>query len=159
MNLVYLLLGSNLGNRINHIEQAIWMLTDTIGTMKAASSLYETEPWGREEQPLFCNSVVCMQTYLSPEVLLSRLQAIEKKLGKVIQEKWGPRSIDIDILYYNDYIRDTLHLKIPHKELPQRKFALIPLCEIAPHFIHPVYQQTNSVLLRNCLDLHKVWIL
>ena len=158
MNSAYLLLGSNLGNRINNIAQAIRMLTDTVGTIKRASSLYETEPWGKEDQPFFCNSVVCMQIHLSPEALLSHIQAIEKKLGKAIQEKWGPRSIDIDILYYNHCIIDTSHLKIPHKELPKRKFVLTPLCEIAPHFVHPVYQQNHIVLLRNCLDLHKVWI-
>jgi len=153
---LYLLLGANLGNRANTIAQALHELAATVGAIKATSSLYETAPWGKGDQPLFYNKAVQLQTTLDPAAVWQHIQAVEQKLGKVSKERWGPRRIDIDILYYHKHIITNANLTIPHKALPRRKFVLVPLCEIAPNYIHPVLQKTNKVLLLECPDPLKV---
>lgn len=146
MATVYLGLGSNLGDREAYIRAALREL-ERVVTLRALSSLYATEPWGLREQPEFLN-VVCMgETHLTPHALLAEIKAIERRLGRQPTVRYGPRPIDIDILFYADYIVQTDELQIPHPRLAERAFVLIPLMEIAPDLRHPVTGFTPSELL------------
>jgi len=142
-NRVYLLLGSNLGDREGVIKQAIDLIEKKIGTVHSKSSVYETEPWGKTDQPGFLNLALEVLTSLSPLEVLEEALAIEKQLGRVRLERWGSRIIDIDIIFFN---QEIIHIKerltVPHPEMQNRKFVLEPLCEIAPDFRHPVLNQT-----------------
>lgn len=151
-----LLLGSNLGNRTEILKSAIKMLEEYVGKTTAVSSLYETLAWGIEDQPAFLNQVVILKTALSPEKLLVVINKIEKDLGRVRHKKWGERLIDIDILYYQDLIMKTDRLVIPHPEIANRKFTLVPLVELMPDFEHPLLKKTHSKLLISCKDELKV---
>ncbi len=129
----YLSLGSNLGNREETLREAVERLSAAEGTeLRAVSSLYETEPWGKTDQPRFLNIAVAIETSLSPEGLLELAQSIEKGLGRVRHERWGARTIDVDILYMEGVQRDTQELTIPHPYMTGRAFVLVPLAEIAP---------------------------
>ena len=128
-------------------------------TITKKSSLYETEPVGKKDQPWFFNMVIEGETNLSPEDLLRTCQAIEKKLGRVEGEKWGPRPIDIDILLYGDLVLNLPHLTIPHSRLHLRNFVLQPLSEIAPNIIHPISKKLIKELLKISLDTSKVQII
>ncbi len=152
MNEVYLLLGSNDGIRNKNMEDARILITATCGPVIKASSIYQTEAWGVKGQPAFLNQAILIKTALLPQQLLSTLKQIEKQVGRVETFKWGPRVIDIDILFYGTEIIDLPELKIPHPGIQQRRFTLIPLNEIAPHLQHPVLNQTISVLLTQCPD-------
>jgi len=147
MTKVFLGLGSNLGDREKNIQEALRLLGENnlVKGVKT-SSLYETEPEGVKEQPLFLNGVLEMETDLSPRALLDTLQAIEKQLGRKKGRKWGPRIIDLDILLYGQLIIKEKNLEIPHPLLTQRSFVLIPLAEIAPSTVHPVLKKTISDL-------------
>lgn len=112
------------------------------------SSLYETKPWGLKAQPDFINMVVCAETGISPEELLKKLKFIEKKMGRKESKRWGPRLIDIDILFYDDLVIDSPELKIPHPYIKEREFVLLPLSEIEPEFVHPVLKKTVRELYR-----------
>ena len=142
-NRVYLLLGSNLGDRECVIKQAIDLIQKKIGTVHSKSSVYETEPWGKTDQPGFLNLALEVVTSLSALEVLEEALAIEKQLGRVRLERWGSRIIDIDIIFFN---QEIIHIKerltVPHPEMQNRKFVLEPLCEIAPDFRHPVLNQT-----------------
>jgi len=142
-NRVYLLLGSNLGDREGVIKQAIDLIEKKIGTVHSKSSVYETEPWGKTDQPGFLNLALEVVTSLSALEVLEEALAIEKQLGRVRLERWGSRIIDIDIIFFN---QEIIHIKerltVPHPEMQNRKFVLEPLCEIAPDFRHPVLNQT-----------------
>jgi 2-amino-4-hydroxy-6-hydroxymethyldihydropteridine diphosphokinase len=122
-------LGSNLGDSVAQIERALLALGD-LGMVSRASSLYRTKPWGKLDQPDFINAVALLETAYSPRELLERLKALEVRLGRVQGERWGPRSIDLDLLAYDDLIVDAPDLQVPHPRLRERAFVLIPLAEI-----------------------------
>ncbi len=131
MKTVFLALGSNIEDRINFIQKAIKELSEYINVLKI-STVYESMPWGVEEQPAFLNCVLKSETSLSPEDLLSLIKEIEAKVGRKERFRWGPREIDIDILLYEDEVIDTPSLKIPHPFLCERDFFLYPILEIEP---------------------------
>lgn len=149
---IFLLLGSNLSNRQAMLNEAKIKIELAGISIEEKSHFYETAAWGNTNQPSFINQVVQVNTVLEPQDLLSALLNIEKELGRKRFEKWGPRSIDIDILYYNQEICVYDNLKIPHPEIQHRRFALEPLIEIAPHFTHPVFNISNLILLERCTD-------
>lgn len=149
---VYLLIGSNLGDRRKHLSDALWAIETKAGVIRGRSSIYETAAWGKRNQPAFYNQAVRISTFLRPAELLTQLQLIEKSFGRERKEKWAERVIDIDILFYGDLVIDTPDLKIPHPELQLRRFALIPMAEIADDLIHPKLFQTIHELLKNCPD-------
>jgi 2-amino-4-hydroxy-6-hydroxymethyldihydropteridine diphosphokinase len=150
---IYLLLGSNLGEKKENLINAIKLLDSYQIKVVKRSSLYETAAWGKTDQASFFNQVIQIETLLEPQLLLNTILSIEIKLGRVRKEHWGARLIDIDILYFNNIIIDTPDLKIPHPGIPSRRFTLIPLVEIAEEFIHPIYLQNQQTLLQNCADL------
>ncbi len=152
MNQTYLLIGGNLGNRQKNLEKARQLIAANAGQVDKSSPLYETEAWGIEDQPAFLNQVLLVSTKLDPRQLLSTILDIEHQMGRERTEKFGPRSIDIDILFYNREIIDEPGLTIPHQQLHLRKFTLEPLQEIAPSFIHPVLKKSVSDLLKECPD-------
>ncbi|MET4107084.1 2-amino-4-hydroxy-6-hydroxymethyldihydropteridine diphosphokinase [Hymenobacter sp. UYP22] len=152
MPTAYLLLGSNLGNRTAILQSAIQHLAATAGVVAATSSLYETAAWGLEDQPAFLNQAVRLETSLSPEQLLAACQATEQQAGRQRLVHWGARTLDVDILLYDNLIVDAPHLQIPHPRLPERRFALVPLAEIAAAAVHPVFHQRVIELLENCPD-------
>jgi 2-amino-4-hydroxy-6-hydroxymethyldihydropteridine diphosphokinase len=125
----------------------------SVGLVAEESAIYQTAAWGKTDQPDFYNQVLLLQTTMSPEALLLHLQQIEKKLGRERKEKWGARIIDIDILYFGKTVLNTPDLLIPHPAIALRRFTLVPLVEIAPHFVHPVLKKTNLVLLQECVDV------
>ena len=129
----YLSLGANLGNREETLREAVRRLATADGVKTlAVSSLYETEPWGKKDQPSFLNIAVSLQTTLSPEALLALAQKIEKELGRVRHERWGARTIDIDIRCFEGVERNMPELTLPHPYMTERAFVLVPLAEIAP---------------------------
>ena len=142
LQIVYLLLGSNLGNRKEILDKAIELLNEKIGIIISQSKDYETKPWGVTDQPDFLNLAIAIHTNLKPLEILEQTQLIENQLGRVRMEKWGARLIDIDIMFYGDEIIDELSLQVPHPLMQERDFALIPLAEIAPDFVHPVLGNT-----------------
>jgi 2-amino-4-hydroxy-6-hydroxymethyldihydropteridine diphosphokinase len=155
--LVYLGLGSNIGDKTGYINSAIAeisKLRDTI--VLKSSSIYKTEPWGIKEQEDFLNSAIEIKTNLRPEELLLELKRIEKVLGRKNREKWNKREIDIDILFYDDLILKNYKVNIPHPEIQNRRFVLIPLCELNPGFNHPVLKETLKSLLNKTRDNSKV---
>lgn len=154
---IYLLVGSNLGDRYRNIQQAIHLVQDRIGTIIKASSIYESEAWGEMNQPDFYNQVVEVETGLSHEKLLRQVQGIEKTLGKNKIGKWRERLIDLDILYYRNRIVKTSQLIIPHPEIQNRNFTLMPLCEIAKDEVHPLLLKTHEQLLQESQDPLRVW--
>ena len=151
LQMVYLLLGSNLGNRKGIIDKAVELLSQKVGVIILKSKDYETAPWGVTDQPDFLNLVISIQTRLEPLQILEITQSIENQLGRVRKEKWGARLIDIDILFYGNEIIDEPNLKIPHPLLQERDFALSPLAEIAPNFVHPVLGETVLKLRENLI--------
>lgn len=151
MNTAYLLLGSNEGNRLQWLEQCLQQL-ENFGTVTKRSQIYQTAAWGLEEQPDFLNMAVEVQTTLSSKGLLKGIQQIETNLGRQRTLKWGQRTLDIDILFYNNEIIDLPDLKVPHPFLQERRFALVPLNDIAPAFMHPVLKKTVGELLNECKD-------
>ena len=134
---VYLSLGTNMGDRAANLKQAVTSLTPQM-TVKKKSEVYETPPWGYTEQDAFLNQVVMATTYLEPEPLLKHLKRLEVALGREATFRYGPRLIDIDILFYDDLVLETPLLTIPHPHVYDRGFVLVPLMDIAPEFVHPV---------------------
>lgn len=153
---VYLLLGGNLGNRTLYLQQARESINQRVGSIAQTSKVYETAAWGKTDQPTFLNQVLEVETMLSPEEVLQRINHIEQELGRVRQEHWGARVIDIDILFYDELVLQTQRLTIPHPQLHLRRFTLMPLAEIAPDLVHPVLGQRIHVLLENCPDALEV---
>jgi 2-amino-4-hydroxy-6-hydroxymethyldihydropteridine diphosphokinase len=139
---VFLLLGSNLGDREGWLQQAIAYIETDIAPIIKRSSVYETESWGKTDAPSYLNQVVGLNTGLSAQNLLKKILHIENVLGRKREEKWGSRIIDIDILFYGSSIIAEPGLNIPHPELHNRMFTLAPLNEIAPGLIHPVFNKT-----------------
>ena len=152
MNKAYLLTGGNLGNRKETLETARVHIGHQCGNISNASSFYETVAWGKNDQPSFLNQALEIQTEWTPRQLLKKILNIEKQIGRIRNEKYGPRIIDIDILLFNDEIYNYPLLKIPHPELQNRRFVLVPLAEIASEIIHPVFKKTISELLALCPD-------
>ncbi|WP_188751665.1 2-amino-4-hydroxy-6-hydroxymethyldihydropteridine diphosphokinase [Parapedobacter defluvii] len=148
----YLLLGTNMGNREALLTQARAEITDEIGSLTRVSSIYETAAWGNENQPNYLNQVIQVTTQLPPFRLLEKIQAIEKKMGRKRHIKWEARLIDIDILFYGDYIINMPDLKVPHPHLAERNFALIPLQEIAPFLVHPLSKKNITDLVKQTTD-------
>ena len=140
---VFIGLGSNLGNRKENINKAIELLKNTKGIkIIKTSSIIETEPYGKTDQPNFLNCVIEINTEINPEHLLEICNKIENELGRIRKEKWGPRTIDLDILFIDDFVIRTPDLVVPHPEVHLRNFVLTSLMEIAPDFIHPVFNKT-----------------
>jgi len=149
---IFLLLGSNQGDKRHHLNKAIIAIEKQIGNIVAESSNYIAKAWGKTDQPDFINKVIELNTKISPSELLEIILAIEKQVGRVRFEKWGPRIIDIDILYFQNKMIEDNNLEIPHPQIANRMFTLKPLCEIAPDFIHPVLQKTNLEMMQECKD-------
>ncbi len=154
---VFLGLGSNVGDRYKFIINAIKEIKIIQGVkLVCSSSVYETEPWGNKEQNRFLNSVVEVETDLKSLSLFRELKLVEKKLGRAENIKWAEREIDIDILFYDDDIIRNNTLEIPHHEIENRRFVLVPLDEIASNLIHPVFKKTVSELLETTDDISEV---
>lgn len=149
---VYLLLGANLGQPIKQLSAASEEVENQIGKIVDHSSLYETAAWGVEDGPNYLNQILLVETALEPFEILKIIAKIEEKLGRTRKLKWESRIIDIDILYYGDVVMDTEKLIIPHPYLHFRKFTLVPLVEIAPHLIHPIFNKTQEELLQELKD-------
>jgi len=157
MNLIYLSLGSNLGKREQHLDQAVKLIQSRIGKIEAISSYYKSQAWGYTSENWFCNCCVSLRSNLPPLLLLDQLLAIEKEMGR---ERRGPgysdRIIDIDLLLYGDNQLDHPRLSLPHPSMGDRRFVLIPLAEIAPELIHPVSGFRIGKMLQECSDLTEV---
>jgi len=148
-HIVYIALGSNLGDRLANLKQAITSLTPQM-EVKAKSQVYETPPWGFEDQPKFLNQVIKAKTYLEPEPLLKHLKRLELALGRKESFPNGPRSIDMDILFYDDLVLNTPSLVIPHPRLHERAFVLLPLMDLDPELVHPVTRKSVREMLALC---------
>ncbi|MCE7991582.1 MAG: 2-amino-4-hydroxy-6-hydroxymethyldihydropteridine diphosphokinase [Roseivirga sp.] len=149
---IYLLLGTNLGDRAKNLATARNLLEEQKIAIKALSAVYETDAWGIEEQPGFLNQVLKVATDLSAKELLKTILGVELEMGRVRIQKWGERLIDIDILYYQDQVIDTDELKVPHPEIQNRRFTLVPLVELAAEEVDPVSGNTQQELLAVCPD-------
>lgn len=157
---VYLLLGSNLGNRQLFLQQAAERIAAEAGEIVQLSGVYETQSWGKTDEPDYLNQVLLIKTTFSAKDLLNKLLNIELLLGRERQQKWGSRTVDIDILFYNSEIINEPELTIPHPELHKRRFTLEPLAEIAPDLIHPVLKKTVLTLkseLQDKLEVKKIY--
>jgi 2-amino-4-hydroxy-6-hydroxymethyldihydropteridine diphosphokinase len=156
---VYLGLGSNMGDRAASLTEACTLISKNIGKIAKSSHIYETQPYGNENQDWFYNQVIMINTTMKPREVLEAIGRIEREMGRVRTEKWGPRPIDIDILLYANYVVADKGLEIPHPELHKRSFVLIPLMEIAPDLLHPRLEQPIDLLYANCQDLSEVIML
>jgi len=155
---VFIGLGANQGEKIKNCEQAIEAILKIEGIcLIGQSSWYSSEPWGKECQEWFINGVIQIKTDLNPYALLTNVKHIEKRLGRKNHDHWGARSIDIDILFYDDLTVKKPELEIPHPRIPERNFVLIPFVEIAPHFVHPVLKKTIRELLQKTSDRKKIF--
>ncbi|WP_297453462.1 2-amino-4-hydroxy-6-hydroxymethyldihydropteridine diphosphokinase [Persephonella sp.] len=148
MKKIFLALGSNIGNRQENINQAIRFLSKEITDIKRAP-IYESKAVGYEDQPDFLNTVISGYTDLSPEELLNFVKKVEKQTGRIKRFRWGPREIDIDIIFYGNLVIEKDNLIIPHPRIQERDFVLKPLCDLEPEFIHPVLKKTVLELLNN----------
>lgn len=155
--MIYLGLGSNIGDRINFLNSAEKEISKLKGTkVLRSSSIYKTEPWGIKSQDDFINSVLEIESELEPGELLFELKKIETSLGRKNREKWTEREIDIDILFYDELVLQNEKIIIPHPEIQDRKFVLIPLCELNPGLIHPVLRKDMESLLKDTKDNSEV---
>ena len=156
---VYLLLGSNIGDRQEHLRQARIEIAHLIGQVIQESQIYVTEAWGLNSQDPFLNQALEIETVLRPESVLRIVQEIEQRHGRTRDVRYGPRTIDIDIAFYDDHVIESKDLTVPHPGIPARNFALIPLIEIAGHMTHPVLRQTLRDLFEQSTDQSEVTIL
>jgi 2-amino-4-hydroxy-6-hydroxymethyldihydropteridine diphosphokinase len=152
LNKAYLLIGGNVGNRSGYLQQAVNILNATCGKVINKSALYETAAWGNTDQASFLNQALALETGLSAESLMTEILAIEEQIGRKRSERYGPRTIDIDILLFNEEIHNSANLTVPHPELQNRRFALKPLADIGAHLQHPLLKKTVSALLDECQD-------
>lgn len=156
---VYLLLGSNISSRIGYLNSAKKLIDKEIGEILTCSSVYESEPWGFKTEKMFLNQVLFVETSLGAEDLLKKSQQIEKQLGRTKKSEgvYISRTIDIDILFFDEEVLSLPGLKIPHEQIQNRRFTLMPLVEIAPGLKHPVLKSSCQQLLDLCKDSGKVW--
>lgn len=162
MSKVYLLLGSNMGDRCEILARACELIEERCGTIVSRSPLYESEPWGFDASIWFVNQAVELMTDANPYLLMLMLLNIERELGRrrnCIKRGYASRPIDIDMLYYDRLVTDTPDLVLPHPRLHERRFVLIPLCDIAPNWVHPVLKLTQRELLEKCEDKAEVRLL
>lgn len=152
MKEAYILIGGNLGDRQAYLSAAATLIAERAGPLRSASALYETAAWGIQHQPDFLNQVLLIQTALSPLELLHNLLDAERELGRFRNEKNGPRTIDMDILFYDRWIISIPGLQVPHPRIRERRFVLVPMCEISPGFRHPSVNLTMQQLLDACTD-------
>jgi 2-amino-4-hydroxy-6-hydroxymethyldihydropteridine diphosphokinase len=152
MNKTYLLLGSNMGNSRAKLATAITHIEKKIGSISRCSSIYQTAAWGNTNQPDFLNQVIVVETKLPATTVMQTILTIEEKMGRIRTIKNAARIIDIDILFYNKAIIKEKDLIVPHLEIPNRRFVLIPLNELSPNLKHPVLHKTIHRLLTNCKD-------
>lgn len=152
MSTAYLLTGGNLGNRSAYLQEARKLVQQYCGKIVHFSAIYETAAWGVTDQPSFYNQALVVETTLTPQHLMQQLLEIEEKMGRKRILKMGPRIIDLDILLIDDLVLSSDLLTLPHPALPGRRFALLPLSEIAPALIHPALHKTISQLLAECTD-------
>ena len=155
MESCYVLFGSNMGDKENIFAEACLLINNRCGAIKAVSSSYESEPWGFEADEWFLNRLIVVDTDLNPEAMLCELLAIEAELGRVRhleKEGYTSRTADLDILYFGQRVIVTPTLTVPHPRLHLRRFALMPLCEVVPELMHPVFQVTQRELLHRCTD-------
>ena len=154
---LYLATGSNQGNSFDLLQKCNYLIAATVGHILKESPIYLTKAWGKTDQPDFLNQVLEVQTLFTPKLVFKKIQEIEKQLGRVRYEKWGPRSIDIDILFFGNLVIESSELKIPHPELQNRNFVLKPLFDIAPKLQHPILlkqirqlwnQRTDTLAIR-----------
>lgn len=151
-HIVYLHLGSNIGERKIHLEKAIQLIAQQIGNIIQVSDIYETEAWGKTDQRSFLNQAIKITSHLYPLDLLKGLQEIEKSMGRKRKEHWGARTIDLDMIFYDDYHFQSENLTIPHPRMHLRNFVLIPMMDLQADFIHPVFRQTVRELYGWCQD-------
>jgi 2-amino-4-hydroxy-6-hydroxymethyldihydropteridine diphosphokinase len=152
MNKVFLLIGGNMGDRLQNLHQAIALLSAACGPIIQQSAVYETAAWGKTDQAAFLNQALLLNTSLSARELITTVLSVEEKMKRHRIEKFGPRVIDIDIMFYNEEVIDEPNLIIPHPQLQNRRFALVPLNELAPKLVHPVLNKTLEQLLLECKD-------
>jgi 2-amino-4-hydroxy-6-hydroxymethyldihydropteridine diphosphokinase len=152
MNDAYLLIGGNVGDRLSNLQLAISKISDNVGQITKISSIYETAAWGKTDQDAFLNQVLMIQTNLSPLDLLKSILNIELEMGRIRNEKYAARTIDIDILYFNDLVIDSNDLIIPHPRISERKFVLVPIHEIAASMIDKRTEKTIHEMLETCMD-------
>ena len=145
-HIVFLALGTNLGDRTTHLHAAIEALSSNLNVV-GISSVYETEPWGYADQPKFLNQVVKCETELDSETLFAFIKQLEIDLGRQKTFRFGPRVIDIDLLFIDELVLDTTDMIIPHEGIPERAFVLVPLADLAPDFRHPVFGLTVEEML------------
>lgn len=158
MNLIYLSLGTNLGHREQHLEEAIKLIQSRIGDARKVSTFYESEPWGFSSENSFYNCCLEVLSELEPLPLLDRLLGIEKEMGRIrVGSSYGDRIIDIDLLLYGQQQLDHPRLTIPHPSMGDRSFVLVPLAEIAPELLHPGSGETISQMLKQCADQTRVY--
>jgi len=155
---VYLLLGSNKGHRRKHLLLAAYFIQQLAGKIEKTSAVYETEPWGKSNQPKYLNQALLISTTKTPLQLIRILQKIEKKLGRTNKNHFAARTIDIDILFYDSIVLASKKLIIPHPRLHLRNFTLQPLSELNKSYTHPVLQKSIDDLAKHCVDTLKVSI-
>jgi 2-amino-4-hydroxy-6-hydroxymethyldihydropteridine diphosphokinase len=152
MSTAYLLIGGNLGNRSANLQKAVFNIEQTCGKIVQSSAIYETSAWGLTQQPAFYNQALMLSTQLSPHGLMQALLTIELQMGRTREIKMGPRVIDLDILLIDQLVQHTDLLQLPHPSLSMRRFALLPLAEIAPDLMHPILEKSILTLLEICPD-------
>ena len=152
MNTVYLLLGSNMGDSEQMLTVATNMIEKNIGKLTKSSSIYRTAAWGNEDQPDFLNQIIIISSSLSSSTVLKEIFVIEKEMGRVRTTKNAARVIDIDMLFFNDEVIQTETLTVPHPQIQNRRFVLVPLAEISPDFQHPLLKKSSLELLSICSD-------
>ncbi len=152
MNIAYLLIGGNEGDRSAYLKETTRRIQYPGSRLLEASSVYETAAWGKTEQKAFLNQALVLESPLDAPSLMKRLLATEEELGRVRTERYGSRTIDIDILFFNEDVIRLPWLTIPHPEVARRRFALTPLDEIAPGLVHPILHKTIHILLAECPD-------
>ena len=152
MSIAYIALGSNLGDKEKNLRRALLLLTQQGVEVVRVSSFLSTEPYGVTDQPQFLNAVACVRTSLAPLALLDVLLATELAMGRVRLRHWGERNIDLDLLLYEDVVLDLPRLRLPHPDMQNRDFVLLPLAEIAPELKHPTLQKTIWELKENLMS-------